>query len=188
MRYALGLVVILATHTALADQAPAAPAPVASTSAWGPTKGAFGLTASFLGEGVPGVAGAGFSPTIGFMYFPTDALALTFDAGFAVVSGAGTTLYGMSAGIGVRIYVGQLAHLRPFLAGGFNFSKAIDNGANSIFGLGIDVGAGVQYWLSESFSLDALAVLDVPMQFQSGNPAVVSIATVTPAIGATFFF
>lgn len=181
-----------ATPPANADTAaPSGTAPaMAGTHVPGPRKGAFGLRGSFGGAGVPvassstTVAGSP-TPTIGLKFMATDSVGLNFDLGLGL--GVGRTLaFGFGLGFGVDAYLGSNEKpIRPFITGGVGFGKALSP-AGDDFLLDVNLGAGAEYWFSDYFSLNARALLGLPLNLDALTT--VSTATFQPGLGATFYF
>ncbi|MFZ5469302.1 MAG: hypothetical protein ACOZIN_07675 [Myxococcota bacterium] len=170
---------------------PSAPEAPVSAAVPGPSKGAFGLRASFGGGGIPAVSGTSSSgagpaaPTFGFKYLATDSVALTFDAGLGLGFINGDVPFGFGAGVGGQAYLGSKEKpIRPYVAGGIGFGKGISvRGDDFVFALA--AGGGAEYWFSGHFSVNGEALVGVPIDFRSGA---VTAATFTPGIGATFYF
>jgi hypothetical protein len=159
----------------------------------GPHKGAYGIRAGFGGAsfGLPVTGGTGaaavsvISPTVGFKYFATDDAGILFDVGTALLLVQGNALFGFGFGFGVDYHLGSAAKpIRPFVTGGVSLSGA---GASRGFGLalGFNVGGGGEYWFSDYFSVNARALLALPMSLE---PFVLGVATVSPGLGATLYF
>lgn len=176
MKTRLGMVLALAGAGVLASGQAVA----------GPSSGLMGLRASVGGSGISN--GGGFSPAVGFVFFPSDAVALTFDVGFQISAGANQiTTAGFGLGAGANFYLGaRTSPVIPFITIGLGFGKLATNRAD--FALQFDAGGGVEYWVTDHFSLQALALLVVPISFPERAGLGVSVATVSPFLGASFYF
>lgn len=167
--------------------------PEAKPASPGPRKGAFGLNASFGGSGVPVLittagAFAPTTPTVGLRYMATDSLAVDFDVGLGI-STAMNTPFGFGIGFGIDAYLGSAEKpLRPYFAGRLGFGKLFSSRADDFAITEIGLGGGAEYWLSEHFSLHGEALVGLGRVDFSQSTVSITLATISPGLGATFYF
>ncbi|MHB8877544.1 MAG: hypothetical protein ACYC8T_27960 [Myxococcaceae bacterium] len=163
-----------APPTAPAEVKPEAQAPAAVP---GPRKGAFGLRAGVGGA----TAGIG-APTIGFTFLATDSVGITFDFGGGLRD---TGDMGFGLGLGIDVRLGSASKpIRPLFIIGAGFGKAISTRGDDML-LDFNIGGGAEYWFSDHFSFNGKALVDLPIDLRSGR---LSVVTLTPGIGGTFYF
>lgn len=164
-----------------------------SNSVPGPRKGAFGLRAGFGGGGIPTVSGATGAPTvgaptIGLRYLVTESVALNIDVGL-LIAFSNTMALGFGAGFGIDAFLGNKSlPVRPFVTGGAGFARgAAPLDRDGGLALAFSVGGGGEYWFNNHFSVNARALLGIPVSVTS-QLTVVTIATFMPGLGATVYF
>lgn len=153
-------------------------------------KGAFGIRATFGGQGIPtaprGSAGVAVpAGTVGLSYWATEQFTLLFDLGFGMGI-TGSFALGFGATVGMDYHFRSAGDsLRPLInvqiGLGSPISTQIGNGM-SLFG---QVGGGAEYFFSPSFSLSGRIGLGFSLPFDSGA---FSLSTFTPAVGAAWYF
>jgi hypothetical protein len=158
-------------------------------TAVGAQGGAFGIRAGFGASGSVGVpvGSAGIAaPTVGVAFFATDAFKLLIDLGF----GFGITnnvSYALSAAFGFDYLLRTPGDaLRPFIHFAASFSMAGASG-DPVIGFGAQVGFGAEYFFSPNFSVNGRLMLAVPMAV-NGSGFALAIVSVTPGVGATWYF
>lgn len=159
----------------------------------GPRRMAFGLRAGFGGGGIPTITtGAGAvpvgAPTIGLRLFATETLALNIDVGLLMGFG-NTVAMGFGAGLGIDAFLGNKSlPVRPFVTGGAAFGRATASlDSNAPLTLAFNVGGGGEYWFNDHFSVNARALIGLPVSI-SNQGSFVSVATFMPGLGATIYF
>lgn len=155
--------------------------------------GDFGVRAGFGASGSTGIpTGAGAAatgvaaPTVGISYFATDSFKLLFDLGFGMgIVGSGV-FFALGANLGFDLMFRNPGDaLRPFFHFAANFNLAGSNAVN--VGFGAQTGFGAEYFFSPSFSINGRLMLAVPMVI-FGSGLAIGIFTVTPGVGATWYF
>lgn len=157
------------------------------------SSGDFGIRAGFGASGSTGIpmgtgaAATGVAaPAVGISYFASDSFKLLFDLGFGMgIVGSGV-FFALGANIGFDLLFRSPADaLRPFFHFAANFNLA---GANAVaVGFGAQTGFGAEYFFSPSFSINGRLMLAVPMVI-FGSGLALGIFTVTPGVGATWYF
>lgn len=152
--------------------------------------GDFGLRASFGASGSVGLPDRASptvaAPSIGIAYFASDSFKLLIDLGFGLgISNS----FAFSAGLGVGFdYLFRTPGdaLRPFFHLAANFGIA--GGSSSVdVTFGAQLGFGAEYFFSPSFSVNGRLLLVAPMALPGGN-FVLGIFSLTPGVGATWYF
>lgn len=189
---------MLISPGARAQDGPPAPA---SASAG---RGSLGIRASFGGGTVPvysplpgSAANAPSSVgTIGLGYFVSDRTKLTGEVGAGVALAGGSPRVGFSAGFGADYLLRDPTRaLRPLLHAGFAFDRGPPNEPNNsgqdLPALLVDVGGGAEYFFAREFSISCRVGLGLAWRFGLGAPApgggVISIGTILPSVGATWY-
>ncbi len=162
-------------------------APVASGGS--AEKGAFGIRATFGGQGVPVSSGAGNlalpTGTIGLSYWATEQFTLLFDLGFGMSITGGVGI-GFGATLGMDYHFRTAADaLRPLINLQVGIGAPIANNIGNGMGLFGQVGGGAEYFFSPSFSLSGRIGLGFALSFNSGA---FTLTTFTPAVGAAWYF
>jgi hypothetical protein len=139
----------------------------------GPRKGAVGIRAAMGGEG----------PTLGLAVMASESVAVTFDAGLGVGFVKGD--FGFNLGLGIDVHLGSdKKPIRPLFVLGARFGKTQSTQADD-FTLGFEVGGGAEYWFTDFFAVNGKLLLGLPINLKSGD---LSLVTLTPGIGGTFYF
>lgn len=142
--------------------------------------GSSGSTALPEGRGAAAVA----APNVGFALFGGDSFKLLVDLGFGMVV-VSEPVIALSATLGFDYMFRTPGDaLRPFFHAGAFFTMA--GSTNFAVGFGAQLGFGAEYFFSPAFSVNGRLLLAVPMAVP-GN-FVVGIFTVTPGVGATWYF
>lgn len=147
----------------------------------------FGASGSLSIPSSSAAVSAYSAPTVGIAYFGSDSFKLLFDLGVGFGLNSGQTFFGASALLGFDyLFRTPGDALRPFfhLAGTFNLATA---GSDPIIGFGAQLGFGAEYFLNPSFSLSGRMLIAVPMAVPGGD-FVLGVFTVTPGVGATWYF
>jgi hypothetical protein len=190
----VGLVMSLSAVPALAQPGPASAG-----------KGTFGLRANLSTGGVPvyspvpGAVANAPTPvgTVGVTYFTGDALALLIEVGAGVALAGGDPRPGFSAGFGVDYHFRTPADaLRPLLHAQVILSRAppndLANTGQDLPWLTAQVAGGAEYFVSRYFSVSVRLGVGVAARFGLGAPeqggGVIVVSTVTPGIGAAWYF
>jgi hypothetical protein len=154
-------------------------------------KGAFGLRATFGGQGI-GLAGRGVAAapvptgTVGFSYWGSDAFTLLFDLGFGMGISGGGVLLGFGATVGMDYHFRTPADgLRPLIHVQVGIGSAIASDIGNALELSAQVGGGAEYFFSPSFSISGRLGLGLRLPFASGS---MTLTTFTPAAGAAWYF
>lgn len=149
--------------------------------------GDFGIRANLMGTsaiavGVGGVA----APTLGFAYFTSDSFKLLIDVGVGVGLTDSNVALAFSAGVGFDYLFRTPADaLRPFIhvLASFGFGGQLNNPALSLV---VQGGFGAEYFFSKNFSANGKLLLGVPVGLAPNFS--LQILTVTPGVGATWYF
>ena len=151
---------------------------------------AFGLRASFSGQGMvsaPATSGSPgqIVPTLGVRLLVANAVAINIDAGLAlgIIGFSAYAGFTVAAGVDIRFRDVKDA-LRPYIAAQAQFSK----GFSSYYGdlaLGASVGGGAEYFFDPHFSMSVRGLIGLQVDF---NTYVVLLATFTPGVLATVYF
>ncbi|MBL9037561.1 MAG: hypothetical protein JNG84_03495 [Archangium sp.] len=155
--------------------------------------GAVGIRAGFgtTGVGIPsgvGAVAALAAPTVGLALWANDNAAITIDLGAALGIVSSATLFSLSAALGLDYHFRTpSAALRPLFTVGASFTMATTGGDPAI-GLGFRIGGGAAYFFSPSFSLTGKLALEVPLSFTSRGDVIVVLSTLTPGVGAAWYF
>lgn len=159
----------------------------------GPRKMAFGFRAGFGGGGIPAISTATGAvpvgaPTVGLKLFATETVALNIDVGL-LMGFANQMSLGFGLGLGIDAYLGSKDKpVRPFVTGGFSLGRgAAPLERDGGLALGFNVGGGGEYWLSDYFSVNARALIGIPVSVTTQG-AFVTVATFMPGVGATVYF
>ncbi|MFZ5440767.1 MAG: hypothetical protein ACOZQL_12220 [Myxococcota bacterium] len=154
------------------------------------SSGDFGVRAGFGASGsisLPTTARGSSvaAPSVGISYLATDGFKLLVDlgAGFAMVGS--NVLLALNATVGFDYLFRTPADaLRPF----FHFAGFFNMAGSSSFdiGFGAQLGFGAEYFFNPAFSVNGRLLLAVPMAV-SGE-FTLGIFTVTPGVGATWYF
>ncbi|MFT3708633.1 MAG: hypothetical protein QM817_13360 [Archangium sp.] len=152
--------------------------------------GAFGIRAGFGASGSVGVpvGNAGVAaPSLGVAYMATDAFKLLIDVGFGFGI-ANNFSYAISAAFGFDYLLRTPGDaLRPFIHFAASFGMSGTGSGDPGIGFGANVGFGAEYFFSPSFSVNGRLMVSVPMAV-NGSGFVLAIVSVTPGVGATFYF
>lgn len=160
----------------------------------GPRKMAFGLRAGFGGGGIPGFSAAvgalaPAAPTIGFKLQVSESVGLNVDLGLLMGFVGSNTLLGFGLGFGIDAYMGRKdIPVRPFVTGGAAIGRPaarLDIGSDLL--LAFNVGGGGEYWFNDHFSVNARALIGIPVAINNAG-AIVTVATFMPGIGGTVYF
>lgn len=150
--------------------------------------GDFGIRAGFGSSGsiaIPtGSASSLAAPTVGIAYFASDSFKLLIDLGVGMAISS-NFLLALGANIGFDYMFRTPGDaLRPFFhfAGLFNMVGSSD----FAFSFGAQLGFGAEYFFNPAFSVNGRLLLAVPMSVANGF--VLGIFTVTPGVGATWYF
>ena len=154
--------------------------------------GDFGIRAGFGASGStslptgPAAAATVAAPAVGIAFMASDSFKLLIDVGFGLgIVGAGA-FFALSTNIGFDyLFRTPGDALRPFFHFAGNFNLA---GSNTVgIGFGAQLGFGAEYFMSPSFSFNGRLMLAVPMAV-FGAGITLGIFTVTPGVGATWYF
>jgi hypothetical protein len=185
---AVGVLTLALGGSALAQDGSTAATPSAGG---GGRAGSFGLRANFIGNSLDPTAGNNLiaivpgglmTPMVGARFFATDQVAINAMLGLGMAFTGATTAVGFGIGGGVDFFLRTSGSLRPFVGGELRFAKTV--ATVDQFGLTFAAGGGAEYWFSDNFSLDGRALIAVPVAFNVGT----LFMTVTPAVGANFYF
>jgi hypothetical protein len=159
------------------------------------SSGAFGVRAGF-GTSVAalpaGTAAATLTAsTVGASLFVGDSLKLNFDLGLGLIintrsSSGGAWAFGVGAGIDYLFRTSADA-LRPLLYGGVSFSIAGAGSTEPVAGVTVQLGGGAEYFFSPNFALYGRLGLALAMAAPGGYFQL-GLFTLTPGVGATFYF
>ena len=167
---------------------PSAQVPLAEAGPLSAGAGAFGIRGSFSGTtfSIPTASAGGGGTSVGVAYFASNGFKLLFDLGFGLASLGNELTYALNALVGFDLLFRSTADaLRPFIHASAFFSL---NGANQVVpGFGVQLGGGAEYFFSKHFSMNGRLLLAVPMALANGVFAI-AITTVSPAVGATWYF
>lgn len=151
--------------------------------------GDFGIRAGFGSSGsiaIPSGSGAAVAaPTVGIAYFASDNFKLLIDLGFGMALVGSSALLALGANVGFDFMFRTPGEaLRPF----FHFAGLFNMVGSNDFAIsfGAQLGFGAEYFFSPSFSVNGRLMLAVPMSVANGF--LLGIFTVTPGVGATFYF
>lgn len=152
--------------------------------------GAFGLRGGFGASGATGipVGNNAFigAPFVGVAYFATDAFKLLIDVGFGF-NLSNNFSYAIAAAFGFDFLLRSPGDaLRPFIHFAGLFTMAGASG-DPLLGFGAQVGFGAEYFFSPNFSLNGRLMIVAPMAV-SGSGFSLAIMSVTPGVGATWYF
>lgn len=183
-----------ATQPPANPENPKAGAPAAAVDAGGERsagKGAFGIRATFGGQGIPVVGrGTAAAPaetgTIGLAYWGSDNLTVLFDLGFGLGISGGGALIGFAAGIGMDYHFRTTADaLRPLINVQVAIGSAISADLGNALQLSAQFGGGAAYFFNPHFSVSARIGLGLRLPFATGS---MTLTTFTPAVGAAWYF
>jgi hypothetical protein len=151
---------------------------------------AFGLRASFAGQGMVSAPSSSSSPgaivpTLGVRLLVANALAINIDAGLAlgIIGYSAYAGFTVAAGVDIRFRDVKEA-LHPFISAQAQFSKGF-SGYYGDLALGASVGGGAEYFFDPHFSMSVKGMIGLQVDF---NTAVVLLATFTPGVLATVYF
>lgn len=176
--------------------APVAPAwdPALKKSA---SAGTFGIRAGFGATGVAAVPTGTITattslaaPSIGVSFLASDGFKLLLDLGFGfgLNTSSGASLYAFGANLGFDyLFRTPLDALRPLLHFSAQFSLAGSGSADPVVGFGFQLAGGAEYFLSPNFAVYGRIGVAVPMSVPGGS-LVLGFFTLTPGLGATFYF
>ncbi len=171
-----------------AKEEPAAPTYVGNKVS--ASSGDLGIRAGFGASSAFSLTGTGataIAPTVGISYFGSDSFKLLFDLGFGLLI-ANSFAYAINAVIGFDyLFRTPGDALRPFfhLAGLFGLAGSGSGDPGITFGA--QFGFGAEYFFNPAFSVNGRLLLAVPMAIPGGN-FVLGISTVTPGVGASWYF
>jgi hypothetical protein len=155
--------------------------------------GAFGIRAGFGASGsttVPttsATASALAAPTVGIAFMATDSFKLLVDLGFGMGLVGSNVIFAVGTTIGFDLLFRTPGDaLRPFFHAGGSFNLLAAS-SNPSIGFGAQLGVGAEYFFSPSFSINGRLLLAVPMAI-AGSNFVLGIFTVSPGVGATWYF
>jgi hypothetical protein len=157
------------------------------------TAGTFGIRAGFGSSSASSLLTASGStvsvgaPFVGASYLLSNSFKLLVDLGFGLgVFGSGTA-WSLGAAVGFELLFRTPADaLRPLVYGQASFGLAGSSGDPSVR-FGVELGGGAEYFLSPSFAIHGKIGLAVPMTV-AGSNFVLGIFTLSPGLGATFYF
>lgn len=152
-------------------------------------KGAFGIRATFGGQGVPTGGGTGNvalpTGTVGLSYWATEQFTLLFDLGFGMsVRGAFGLGFGVTVGMDYHFRTAADS-LRPLINLQVGLGAPITSNIGAGMGLFGQFGGGAEYFFSPSFSLSGRLGLGFALSFDGGA---FTLTTFTPAVGAAWYF
>lgn len=183
-----------ATQPPANPENPKAGAPAAAVDAGGERsagKGAFGIRATFNGQGIPVVGrGTAAAPaetgTIGLAYWGSDNLTVLFDLGFGLGISGGGALIGFAAGVGMDYHFRTTADaLRPLINVQVAIGSSISSDIGNALQLSAQFGGGAAYFFSPHFSVSGRIGLGLRLPFATGS---MTLTTFTPAVGAAWYF
>lgn len=159
-------------------------------TAVGAQGGAFGLRAGFGASGATGIPTGSNTfigaPFVGVAFFATDAFKLLIDVGFGFNLSSNFS-YAVAAAFGFDFLLRSPGDaLRPFIHFAGLFTMAGASG-DPLLGFGAQVGFGAEYFFSPNFSLNGRLMIVAPMAV-SGSGFSLAILSVTPGVGATWYF
>jgi hypothetical protein len=153
------------------------------------TSGDFGIRAGFGSSGsiaIPSGSGASVAaPTVGIAYFAADSFKLLIDLGFGMALVGSSALLAIGANVGFDYMFRTPGDaLRPF----FHFAGLFNMVGSNDFAIsfGAQLGFGAEYFFAPNFSVNGRLMLAVPMSVANGF--LLGIFTVTPGVGATWYF
>ncbi len=165
--------------------------PVSADGILSAQKGAFGVRATFGGQGI-GLAGRGTAAapvdtgSLGFSYWGSDAFTLLFDVGVGLGISGGGVLFGFGATIGMDYHFRSPTDaLRPLINVQVGIGSGIAADLGNSLQLSAQVAGGAEYFFSPSFSVSGRIGLGLRLPFSSGS---MTLTTFTPAAGAAWYF
>lgn len=168
----------------------------AAKPTWDGTKvsasgGDFGLRAGFGASGstaLPASSSGGAAvaaPSVGISFMAADSFKLLVDLGFGMGMVGSSVLLALNATLGFDyLFRTPGDALRPFFHFAGFFSMA--GSSNFVVGFGAQLGFGAEYFFNPAFSVNGRLLLAVPMAVP--GDFVLGIFTVTPGVGATWYF
>lgn len=156
--------------------------------------GAVGLRAGFQGGSVSVPSGTGAAsttlgaPTVGLSLWANDNAAIQLDLGAALGVLSNATLFSLAATLGLDYHFrSPSAALRPLFAVAASFRLATA-GSDPTIGLAFQIGGGAAYFFSPAFSVTGKLLIEVPLAFTSRGDVNLVLSTLTPGVGATWYF
>lgn len=155
--------------------------------------GDFGIRAGFGASGatsVPtgtGATGGVAAPTVGIAFMGTDNVKLLADIGFGMAVVGSNVPFALGVTVGIDYLARNPGDaLRPLFHFGASFNLA-SAGSTVGIGFGAQVGGGAEYFFSPHFSVNGRLLISVPMSVANDN-FILGIFTLTPGVGATWYF
>lgn len=151
------------------------------------TKHDLGIRGGFGSTGSTSVTGTSVgAPFVGGSLMVTDNFKLLLDLGLGLGLGSSSVSWalGLNAGFDL-LFRSHTDALRPLLYGGVSFGLASTTRDPSV-SLGVQLGAGAEYFFSPNFAVHGKIGLAVPMAVSAGS-FLVGLFTISPGLGATFY-